>query len=523
MAFLVFAVSVYILFRSLPILVGTLLSCINVILLTLTISALLKIKIGPLTSNLSVIVFVLALSHIVFITFNWKHALEIVKPEDSVSEAVKNTLYPSFWSMVTQLMGFMSLFFVKATPLRQLGISGIVGTLTAFAMVYLIYPAFLRLAALKAPRAEKPAVKKIKNISFSEKSHGKIAVLLLCLAALAGIGIKGLDTDPSLFSYFKKGGELRNGLEYIDQNGGSTPLKLVVADAGGASLDTEESYKKLWKLHLALEADASVGNVLSLPIILAEAKQNPLGGILPSQWLFDLLSKPQFGEVTKYFVTKDKKEALFMLRMRESYRDLSRVSVVKHIEEIVKANGFKPVLTGGVYLLQGKLSGLVVSSVMSGLLLLIIIFTLIGGVIASSLRVAGAIFISLLMIPFGVIGIIGYFRVPFDIVSSPGANIAIGIGVDSMINVLFFVRRHLKARGDSKKVWSEACSRLWRPILYSTVLTCLGFGIFILSAFPPTQRFGFSVILGALISPLAALFVFPWIAVGTRPVSRAAR
>jgi predicted RND superfamily exporter protein len=116
------------------------------------------------------------------------------------------------------------------------------------------------------------------------------------------------------------------------------------------------------------------------------------------------------------------------------------------------------------------------------------------------------------MIPLGVIGIIGYFHIPFDIISSPGANIAIGIGVDSMINMLFFVKRHLKVSRDSKKVWSEACSRLWRPILYSTAVTCLGFGIFILSAFPPTQRFGFSVILGTLIAPLAALFVFPWIA-----------
>jgi predicted RND superfamily exporter protein len=53
---------------------------------------------------------------------------------------------------------------------------------------------------------------------------------------------------------------------------------------------------------------------------------------------------------------------------------------------------------------------------------------------------------------------------------------------------------------------------LWKPILYSTVLICAGFGIFILSEFPPTQRFGLSVILGTFISPLAALFVFPWIA-----------
>jgi predicted RND superfamily exporter protein len=514
-AFLVFAAAVYVLFRSFPILLGTLLSCLNVSMLTLAISAILKIKIGPLTSNLSVIVFVLALSHIIFITFNWKHVLETDEKKDSVSEAVKITFLPSFWSMVTQLLGFLSLFFVKATPLRQLGISGIVGTIIAFSAAYLIYPAFLRFEALRFGESYKPSVEKIKKIRFFEKKHRKTALCLICLTVFAGLGIRSLNKDPSLFSYFKKGSELRNGLEYIDQNGGSTPLKIVVADVNDARLDTNDSYEKLWRLHLGLERDPSVGNVLSLPIILAEAKRHPLGSFMPNDWLLNILGTPASGEVTKYFITKDRKSTLFLLRMKEMNRDKSRLSIVKRVEEIVKSGGFNPLLIGGVYLLQGKLSELVVSSILSGLLLLIIIFTLIGGLILRSFRVAWAIFISLCMIPLWTIGIIGHFRIPFDIISSPGANIAIGIGVDSMINMLFFVKRHLVKGKASDKIWSQACVWLWKPILYSTVLICMGFGIFVLSVFPPTQRFGLSVILGSLISPLAALFVFPWIARGS--------
>jgi hypothetical protein len=488
----------------------------------LTVSELLKIKIGPLTSNLSVIVFVLALSHIIFITFNWKHVFGTVKKEDSVSEAVKITLFPSFWSMVTQLLGFLSLFLVKATPLRQLGISGVVGTLIAFSAAYLIYPAFLRLEALRADKDAAPVAEKISKIGFFEKKHQKTALVLLFIAAAAGIGIRSLNTDPSLFSYFKKGSDLRNGLEYIDRNGGSTPLKIVVADSTGARLDTKEAYAKLWHLHLELERDPSVGNVLSLPIILAEAKRHPLGSLLPTDWLVDLMERPAFGEVTKYFITKDRKSTLFLLRMKEMGRDTRRLSVVKHVEDIVRTKGFKPWLTGGVYLLQGELSDLVVSSILMGLFFLILIFTLIGGLIARSARVTLAIFVSLCVIPLWTIGVLGHFQVPFDVISSPGANIAIGIGVDSMLNMLFFVRRQ-RGKGASGEVWSRACTWLWKPILFSTILTCMGFGIFILSAFPPTQRFGLSVILGTLISPLAALFVFPWIARGPErniPLSR---
>ena len=40
----------------------------------------------------------------------------------------------------------------------------------------------------------------------------------------------------------------------------------------------------------------------------------------------------------------------------------------------------------------------------------------------------------------------------------------------------------------------------------------MGFGIFMLSDFPPTQRFGASVMLGTLLASLSALFVLPWFA-----------
>ena len=208
--------------------------------------------------------------------------------------------------------------------------------------------------------------------------------------------------------------------------------------------------------------------------------------------------------------------------MREMRRRSPRLSIVKRIEEIVKDNGFTPALIGGTYLLQGRLSALVVSSILFGLILLVLIFTLIGGVISGSWLTALAILVSLCVIPFWTLGSLGYFHIPFDIISSPGVNIAIGIGVDSIINMLFFLKRHSKGKPASQEIWSQACSRLWKPILYSSILICLGFGIFILSSFPPTQRFGLSVILGTLASPLAALFVFPWIARGrnSHPIPR---
>jgi predicted exporter len=44
------------------------------------------------------------------------------------------------------------------------------------------------------------------------------------------------------------------------------------------------------------------------------------------------------------------------------------------------------------------------------------------------------------------------------------------------------------------------------------LVICCGFGIFLLSNFPPTQRFGVFVIFGSATAASAALFLFPWLA-----------
>ncbi|MBI4372270.1 MAG: MMPL family transporter, partial [Candidatus Omnitrophica bacterium] len=487
-AFFVFGLVLFLIFRSLAILLGTLLSCINASCATLMISHLLHIPIGPLTANLSTIVFVLTLSPIVFLTFNWEHLAQSdqVKGFGSVWEAIKITIFPSFWSMATTLLGFLSLLFVQATPMRQLGISGAIGTFVAFASAYTIYPWFLEWASRSAPNIGVAEHIQFKLRQFFSKKHSLIAVSLLVFASVLFLGLSKLNMDPDMLSYFKKGSELRDGLEYIDRNGGISPLKLVVVDQEQAPFNTGDSYVKLWRLHEALEKDPAVGNVVSLPLILAEAKRSPLTLVMTTEWLLKLMEGPKFGEIAKYFVTEDRKMAFFLLRMKEQGRQISRLEVIRRVENIVQNQGFGPVLVGGVYVLQGKLSELLSSSLVSGVMLLLSTFFVMGWVLTRSLKISGALLASLTAIPVCVLGIIGYVKMPLDVISAPAANLAIGMGVDAMIYLSVFVRRHSKEEPESWSTWSEVCSRLWQPIATSLVIICSGFGIFLLSAFPPT-------------------------------------
>jgi predicted RND superfamily exporter protein len=251
---------------------------------------------------------------------------------------------------------------------------------------------------------------------------------------------------------------------------------------------------------------------MSLTLLLAEAKRAPLASLIPVDWLLKLLESPILGKTAQYYITKDQTRTLLVLKMKESYRETDHLANVERLKKIIRKEGFEPMMGGGTYLLYGKLSKLVGSSIVEGLTLLILLFMVMGGIISRSFRVVGAMFVSLGVIPVLMLGILGHFHVPIDIISAPGANIAIGIGVDAMIHVLIWVRRHPAGSMLSREAWASVCSRLRKPILYSMSVVCAGFGIFMFSGFPPTQRFGFSVVLGTLLSPLPALFVLPWFA-----------
>src|SRR6184192_546010 len=263
-AIVLFGLTMAALFRSVRLFVGMLCTCTSAVLLTLLVQSLLGHKIGILTVNLGTIVFIVALSHLIYMTFNWQmlanraHRLGKESP-NLAQDAMRMTFPPSFWSMVCASLGFASLLIVQAKPLRELGFGGVLGTVVAFACAYLVYPTFLRWAV---PRKSK-IVEAEPTHSFWSRRFGLLSLGIILLSIGLGFGLTKVNTDPSMLDYFKPHRELRDGLEFVDRTGGSNPLTLVVSATSGSRLNTDEAYQRMWRLHGALENEKDVGTVIS--------------------------------------------------------------------------------------------------------------------------------------------------------------------------------------------------------------------------------------------------------------------
>ena len=255
-AFAAFSVVVGVLFRSLAVLVGVMVAALSAAFGTFVARALIGMPTDILAPNLWIIAAVLTLSHVVYLTAEWRSRAHAGGGEHAMRESIRVTGPASAWSLAANLLGFTSLIFYSAKPLQQFGISGAIAAALAIACAYGLYPPFLR-AADPGTNEAGPATTRLGR--FFTTRHPWIAIAVIASAlALAPFAWR-VDTDPALPSYFGAGSRIRMGLEAIDRAGGSSPLDLVVTDARRLPLDDGEVVERLGTLQRRLEEHPEVG------------------------------------------------------------------------------------------------------------------------------------------------------------------------------------------------------------------------------------------------------------------------
>jgi predicted RND superfamily exporter protein len=511
-SFALFGAMILLVFRSVAVLLGTLVTCGSAILLALLGNQLLGGSIGILTANLATIVFVLTQSHIVFLTANQRRLLaDGGRREEAPWAAVRQTLPASFWCMLTTLLGFASLTFVAAEPLRALGRGGVAGTGLAAVCAYLLYPPFLAVAAGRRAGGSGAIARRLARAA--ERPWRAAGVALVALALALATQIPRLDTDPSLLAYFDPASEIHEGLAFIDRSGGTSILKLAVRGRGHERLDDDGAYERLWALQRDLESIDAVGAAVSLPVLVAEGRESSfLARLIGVRWLIELLSGDRADHVARSFVSESRREALYLMRMREAARERPRGEILDEMHGLARRAGLEVRAVGGIFFLQGRLARLVGDSLQRGLVGLLACFLAVGVIVARSLRVGLCMTVGIALVPLSLLGGLAALGVPVDLISSPASNVCIGMAADSMIHLVASVRRHAAAGQRGWRAWVAARREQGAPILLSTAVVCTGFSIFAFSSFPPNRRFGLAVVAGSAVAAAAALVLLPLLA-----------
>lgn len=286
---------------------------------------------------------------------------------------------------------------------------------------------------------------------------------------------------------------------------------------------TQSKVERIKAMHRYLDAQPEIGKVLSLATMI-EIAEGFNGGesltnvqlallytVIPSEFR-DLVIDP--------YVSVEHNQARLNVRILDSMDGLKRNALLQRIErDAVEELGFEPgqvQLTGMMVLYNNMLQSLFGSQILTlgvvflGILLMFLI-------LFRSLRLSLLAMAPNLLAATFVLGIMGWFGIPLDMMTITIASITIGMAVDNTIHYLVRYKREFAKDGDYVRALARSHNTIGKAMFYTSLTIILGFSILMMSNFRPTLYFGLLTALAMAVALLGSLTLLPRLIVLTRP------
>ena len=523
-----------------------LLSCFYAGLLMIGLLGLIGWDVTVISSNFISLMLIITMSMNVHLIVRYRQ-LRNDFPEQSQKELVINTtnkmVWPCFYTALTTIMAFSSLVVSGIKPVIDFGWMMTIGLSVTFLTSFILFPALLimmpKTSEKTNPKNEFQFTPKL--AALTEHHGNKVLVITLLLAAISIFGITRLEVENSFINYFSEDTEIYQGLKLIDNKlGGTTPLDIVlnleekpeldddeeefVDDIDALFAGFEEEEDKVWftperldtikHVHDYLVSLRAVGKVLSLASIIRVGEEVNQGEF--DAFELAIVSKRMPDELKESminpYVSEEHNEARISIRILDSLKDLRRKQFLEQIQRDLKEKfnlGQDNVkITGMLVLYNNMLQSLFKSQiltlgvVMAGIALMLVI-------LFRSITLAIIGIVPNLLAAAIILGLMGLFRIPLDMMTITIAAITIGIAVDNSIHYIYRFREEYPKTNDYVQTMHYCHANIGKAVFYTAITIIIGFSILVLSNFIPTIYFGLLTALAMLIALLAALTLLP--------------
>ncbi len=478
---------------------------------------------------------------------DWSHG-------ECLSATMAKMVWPCLYTALTTILAFGSLVLSSIKPVIDFGWMMSLGLVVTFLTSFLFFPAIA--SVLGTPRRPSlqaaPGTRMTGWLSRISAERGAWVISIsLVAAALGGVGISRLEVENSFINYFGKDTEIYQGLELIDRKlGGTTPLDVLIkfesqndlsetAEASGDSeLDlllgtvsegdpvdywfTPEKIKTVSDAHDFLASRYGVGQVLSLASLIrvGESVTRESFDSFQLAVLYKRMPEDLKQALLTPYVSIDTNEVRLTARVKDSLPDLRRADLLREISAGLEQElGLSPErvqISGLVVLYNNMLQSLFESQILSlGVVMLGIAAMLL--VLFRSLKLAIIGIVPNLIAAAVILGVMGWTKIPLDMMTITIASITLGIAVDNSIHYLYRFRSELPRFEDYVSTLHYCHANIGRAIFYTAITIIVGFSILVLSNFLPTIFFGLLTALGMAIALLASLTLLPRLILITRP------
>lgn len=539
----ILALMLWIFFRQIYFVFLSFAVCLFTLIVSSGIFSFLGYQITIVSSNYVSLLLIISVSLIVHLIVSY---LEFYKKFPKASQknlvfaVMLNKFSPSFFAVLTTIIGFLSLIFSSILPIIHLGIIMSIGVGVALVSTFVLFGAILVLLPKPSkhrniPKWHKNLLSHCANIAINQP---KLVYGIALLCTLFSIyGIFSLRVENSFVNYFKDKSEIKQGLLLIDKElGGTIPLEIIITfkeeesnnqstnfedefEAEFSALEKEDSYwfdsQKLRiakNIHNYLSNKEFIGSILSLHSLSILVESLGLGA---DDFMMAFLYKnsPQSlkDQLFTPYVNLEKNQMRFVFRTFDSNPNLKRNAFIQEIQnDLTQILQKEPVSfqVNGIMVLYNNLLQNLIASQVDTLSLVIGVIFIVFILIFRSIKLS---IIALLtnLIPLGAIfGFLGISGIPLDLMGVTIAAICLGIGVDDVIHYIHRYKEELKFH-PIKTAIRNSHNSIGNAMYYTTLIIVIGFCAMMSSNFIPTIYFGLLTTLVMLLMLISSLILLP--------------
>ncbi|MEX0603699.1 MAG: MMPL family transporter [Marinobacter sp.] len=549
-----------------------LLCCLFTVWLVMGYLSWIQQPVTVISSNFVSLLLIMTLSmtiHLIVRYREFQHDAPEADPCEHMLNTVRSMAKPCFFMAITTIVAFGSLTFSGIRPVIDFGWMMTLGLALAFIITFVIFPALLTLLPPKVsnqPADEGRAFTR-RFATFTDRFGGTVLVTSALLAVLCVIGISRLTVENSFIDYFKESTEIYRGMVTIDNElGGTSPLDVIITDeappesaSGGDPFTSDsftndafaedefasdcdpfvddcgedEGYRDTWftyqkmqrleEVHHYLDGLPETGKTLSITTtleLLAQVNEDqPLNALelafvpaaLPDN-LREILLMP--------YISEEHDQARFTMRLIDSSPDLRRQQLLDQIHQHLTGElGFEDdqvTFTGMTVMYNNMLQSLFDSQIKT----LGIVFLAIGLmflILFRSLKLALIGIAPNVLAASSVLGLMGWLRLPLDLMTITVAAITVGIAVDDTIHYIHRFKVEFAKDHNYHDTMHRCHQSIGRAMFYTSLTIIIGFSILVLSNFIPTIYFGLLTGFAMLMALLGALTLLPKLIVLVKP------
>ena len=562
-------------FRQIRFVVLPLMTCALCLIIILGFLSWIDWRLTVISSNFVLLLLIITLALTIHLIVRYRE-LQSNNPESNQHELVSQTVIsmakPCLYTVLTTIVAFTSLVVSDIRPVIDFGWMMTMGISLALVIAFITIPAGMVLLGKGSYTSLKDNSSAFTaKFAWLTEHYGTLILLTaLSLAALSAYGISKLEVENRFIDYFRSDTEIYRGMETIDTAlGGTTPLDIIIqapvfdepaindveefeSTDDDYSLDDDyafedeygdmeeelsqddasgltESYwfsstglADLEKLQTFIDAQPEVGKVNSLVQLYAVARD------LSNRDLNDLeiaimrqnLSDEIYQQMVAPYLLEDIDEARIQLRAMETGGQLRRAELLEKIHQYaIDEVGIAPEnirFTGILVLYNNMLQSLYKSQIVTlGAVFIGIMIMFL--VLFQSVKISIIAILPNFLAAGIVLGSMGIFGIPLDMMTITIAAITVGIGVDHAIHYLTRFKREFSLDSNYIGAMHRAHASIGQALFYTSITIIAGFSILALSNFIPSVYFGLLTGLAMLAALLGSMTLLPQLIIISKP------